>query len=354
MTRASDMTTSGPVRQILLVDDEVMILRALERGLRGQFGVTTALGPRQALEHLTARRFDAVVSDERMPERSGSDLLREIRERWPETIRVLMTGYTNIETTIEAVNRAHIAAFLKKPLRPAEIAHALEDAFAAQTTEVQRHTLTTELERKNRELERALRLLQMTDDEQKRTLARTNLRLVEAAHRDALTGLPNRRGFLHRVACALRQAGPGATYAVLFADVDRFKAYNDRFGHGAGDLLLKGVARTLEQTLRAEGGDLVGRLGGEEFVVLVPGVGRGPAVSIAERLRRAVGATTAATVSIGVAMGPEHGLRLADVMAAADSAMYRAKQHGRDRVEAAPQAFVHRAPLAEEARPASA
>ncbi len=141
----SGAKTPGAARQILLVDDEEMLLRALERGLRGRYGVTTALGPRQALEHLSARRFDAVVSDERMPERSGSDLLREVRERWPETVRVLMTGYANIETTIEAVNCAHIAAFLKKPLRPAGIAHALEDAFVAQTAAVQRHTLPTEL-----------------------------------------------------------------------------------------------------------------------------------------------------------------------------------------------------------------
>jgi two-component system cell cycle response regulator len=127
---------------------------------------------------------------------------------------------------------------------------------------------------------------------------------------------------------------------VLLLDVDRFKPLNDRHGHAAGDQALRAVADALREHLRAV--DIVARYGGEEFLVVMAGAGEEEAAAVAERLRQAiaqarvpVGAETlAVTVSVGTAV--TRGTTDADrLVAAADAAMYRAKQNGRNRVEAA-------------------
>jgi diguanylate cyclase (GGDEF)-like protein len=134
--------------------------------------------------------------------------------------------------------------------------------------------------------------------------------------------------------------------AVLMLDVDRFKSVNDNFGHMVGDVVLKAVGHHLKTELR--GYDLVGRLGGEEFVALLPGVDEPTALLIAERLRASVSqlslvgyprlesattdAPTVVTVSIGVACSPMHGGELPALMHAADAALYAAKHAGRNRV----------------------
>ena len=137
-----------------------------------------------------------------------------------------------------------------------------------------------------------------------------------------------------------RRAGVPA--AVLLLDIDHFKRVNDRYGHLAGDELLAATASTLVSHVRA--GDVLGRFGGEEFVALLPGAGQEQACWIAERLRERVrviaipslGAAATVTVSIGVAELGRDGNELFELLAAADAALYRAKQSGRDRVATLP------------------
>ena len=154
-----------------------------------------------------------------------------------------------------------------------------------------------------------------------------------------MTGLANRRAFLGDAdELMARVAGRGEPLTVMLADLDRFKAINDRFGHPIGDCVLQVFAETLMHTLRAT--DLSGRLGGEEFAFLMPGTNAADAAGLAERIRlrfcdaaRTVdGETVASTVSIGVATTSAAAPRLADLMAAADRALYRAKADGRNRV----------------------
>jgi two-component system cell cycle response regulator len=162
-------------------------------------------------------------------------------------------------------------------------------------------------------------------------------RSLELAVTDALTGLRNRRYVRRHLDGLLRG---GASVAVLLLDVDRFKPLNDRHGHAAGDTALKAVADTLREHLRAV--DVVARYGGEEFMVVMAGAGDEEAAAVAERLRAAIadrpiavpGLVLTLTVSIGTAItrGPESADRL---VAAADAALYRAKESGRNRVEPA-------------------
>lgn len=155
---------------------------------------------------------------------------------------------------------------------------------------------------------------------------------------DGLTGLPNRRAITtagqRLVARSLRAGSP---LAVLMCDIDHFKLVNDRYGHGRGDDVLKAVGAALGDVLRPA--DFAGRYGGEEFVVVLPDTPLEPARAIAERIRGAVAAIQLpglehrVTLSVGIAVLPDHGQDAAALQSAADRALYAAKNAGRDRVE---------------------
>ncbi len=159
---------------------------------------------------------------------------------------------------------------------------------------------------------------------------------------DPLTGLCNRREFervLERYGGDVKTKLEPAT--LVYGDLDRFKGLNDTLGHAAGDAALRHVARMLQAAVRD--GDLVARIGGEEFAVWLPRTPLGEGLEVAERVRRGVegtawrwnGAAHAITISCGVAGFPDPVRDVANLRGAADAALYRAKQAGRNRVEKA-------------------
>ena len=164
--------------------------------------------------------------------------------------------------------------------------------------------------------------------------------LARVAHSDALTGLPNRRAarerFNEEAARALRG---DRRFAMALFDIDHFKQVNDRHGHAAGDVALRSVADALSGAKR--GGDVLARIGGEEFLVLLAQDGRENAREAAERLRRAGGGAIGVgplgevrvTLSGGVAMFPEDGADWDRLFNAADRRLFAAKREGRDRLE---------------------
>ena len=169
---------------------------------------------------------------------------------------------------------------------------------------------------------------------------RLQAQLEHNAFHDTLTDLPNRALFLDRgraaLAAARVPAGEPADVAVLFLDLDGFKAVNDSAGHQVGDELLVQAARRLQDTVRA--GDTVARLGGDEFAVLLSGLDQGQAEDVAERLRAALGAPywiggeeLGVAASIGIAFA-EPGITPAALLRNADLAMYQAKKSGKGRV----------------------
>ncbi|MBU0928797.1 MAG: GGDEF domain-containing protein, partial [Spirochaetes bacterium] len=168
---------------------------------------------------------------------------------------------------------------------------------------------------------------------------RENTKLAAAARFDVLTGLLNRHSLNARLELELRRAEEeDLPLSGMMIDIDRFKSINDSFGHLVGDDVLRAVGDALRACLRRE--DFAGRYGGDEFFVILPGSGVEAALAIAGRIRTAIGDTDvavagariSATASIGVAQF-EKGDNLADWVGRADTAMYRAKQLGRDRVE---------------------
>ena len=167
--------------------------------------------------------------------------------------------------------------------------------------------------------------------------------LVDLSSRDSLTGLANRRSFELALAREVdRVARSGEPALLLILDIDHFKRVNDTHGHGAGDALLREFGHLLRTRLRAE--DIVCRYGGEEFVLIMPETTAAATLERAEALRTDTKSLTvrhygqvlgAVTISIGVALYPDHGATGELVIRAADQALYRAKGDGRDCVRVA-------------------
>jgi diguanylate cyclase (GGDEF)-like protein len=161
--------------------------------------------------------------------------------------------------------------------------------------------------------------------------------LQQSALTDGLTGVANRRAFDVALVRELALAGrTDAALAVIILDLDKFKTLNDTYGHLAGDDVLRGVGAALKNCTRA--GDLIARYGGEEFVLLLPGATADDAIATARRVRevlRGVEGPRTITASLGIAGWPAHGSTGPELLAAADGALYEAKEGGRDQARVA-------------------
>jgi len=163
-------------------------------------------------------------------------------------------------------------------------------------------------------------------------LERNRMQLETLSHVDVLTGLLNRRGLEDRAQSVMRAlARPGSSVAMLFADLDGFKAVNDRQGHAVGDRVLREVAGLITANIRAS--DVAARYGGDEFVVLMPDTDLDAARLAAERLQLAMGewsrkSESSLSLSIGLGVAPDHGRTFDDLVRRVDEAMYRTKQSG--------------------------
>jgi diguanylate cyclase (GGDEF)-like protein len=170
-----------------------------------------------------------------------------------------------------------------------------------------------------------------------------------AAMIDPLTGIANRRSFLNdATALTNRNAATSSPTAVLLMDLDHFKSINDRFGHAVGDRVLQIFAESTRETIRAA--DLFGRLGGEEFAVVLRNVRSEDAITLAESIHRHFveaaayvdGYAIGATVSIGVVISQDTALDIPELLAQADQVLYYAKERGRNRVEVATLELIHK------------
>jgi two-component system chemotaxis response regulator CheY len=263
--------------------------------------------------------FDVVLTDWMMPKMAGPELCRRIRER-PNAPYVYLVMCTALSDREHGLNGMHAGAdiFLTKPIDRISLDMCL---IAAERVIAMQRTVASQ----NAELERLNRLL------------------ADSARTDPLTGLGNRlrlREDLEKLAALA--ARYDLSFAAAMCDVDQFKGYNDRFGHMAGDDVLRTVAGILEQHCRMS--DDVYRFGGEELLVLFPHRAQETMRVAAERLRQAVEAAAIdhpdnhpygiVTISIGVASLQEVTPRTPEaLLQRADQALYRAKRSGRNRVE---------------------
>lgn len=229
-----------------------------------------------------------------------------------------------------------VAALWAMPLTQADPALLLASQASAIVIPLSACVLSLVMWFKNRE---AVLLTQSLADANEQLRAKQE-ELERLALHDGLTGLYNRTEFMRQAGRELKRAArAGQTTAVVLVDLDHFKHVNDQWGHPVGDVVLKHVSRLLQQGVR--GSDLVARLGGEEFILMLCATDLEQAVQLADKLRATVASQPAQaddlivplTVSLGVVdVPPDLSVQWASIYAAVDAALYRAKAQGRNRV----------------------
>jgi diguanylate cyclase (GGDEF)-like protein len=293
---------------LLIVDDEEINLTVLTYILSPYYTIYTATNGANALEKAHEYMPDLVLLDILMPEMDGYETLAELRknEKTQDIPVIFITGLDSIED--EEKGLSHNAAdYISKPFSAAIVKLRIRN--------------------------------QIQIINQFRTINHLSMF-------DQMTDIPNRRSFDGRLRVewnrAIREHMP---ISLLMIDVDKFKNYNDTYGHQQGDLVLQTVAKIFSQSAKRSG-DIAARWGGEEFVILLPNTMMPGALDIAEKIRADVeavaipcadGSTTKVTVSIGInTQTPAHGNSIDAFISNADKALYEAKAQGRNRVVAQP------------------
>jgi diguanylate cyclase (GGDEF)-like protein len=287
--------------RILVVDDNPVNLRMLADWLASEhYVVSTATDGFEALAKIAAERPDIVLLDVVMPELNGFEVCRRIKAdpTMADIPVIMVTALSDVDDLVRGFN-AGADDFVTKPFN--------FDALMAR--------VRSQLRRK-----------------------RHYERIVEESLVDPLTCAFNRRYFdAHAPRLAARCRAARNPVAVLMIDVDNLKQINDARGHTAGDRVLKAVVNRVTSALRPS--DLVARMGGDEFAIVMPETGRDAARRIAERLRSSIGSTpvegVAVTVSVGTAASrPDEEEELDATLQRADAALYEAKRAGGNRVSA--------------------
>lgn len=272
---------------LLLVDDEPAILESLTQTLNKEYDVVSAASAEEALQILQQYPIDIILSDQRLPGISGVQFLEIIRKNHPRTVRLLMTGFAEFENLMQAVNTGQVFRFLIKPWRVDDLLGTLRDAARTFRAEKQREQLLLELSGVNQRLEKAVRERTLELEDANRQLQQRNQMLEKLALTDTLTLLPNRRAIEQILMTEIRRRSRYPNSLTLgLVDLDHFKDVNTRFLHPGGDQVLIALGRTLSTVIRSA--DTVGRLGGEEFLVVAPMTDADGAAMLGERIRQAV------------------------------------------------------------------
>lgn len=319
---------------ILIVDDRAENILVLENLLDGpDRKIVKATSGNEALEKLIDHDFALVILDVQMPDMDGFEVATHMRksEKARNVPIVFVTALSKEQKFIFKGYEVGAVDYLFKPIEPSIL-----------TSKV---NVFLDLHRQKRMLEEQARELKVKVDElseARKQLEKVNKVLEDLSSQDGLTGLLNRRRFEEIADSEWRRAMRlKTTVALIMADIDCFKSYNDRYGHLAGDTCLKKVAMVMSENLR-RAGDHLARFGGEEFVIILSNIDKEGALAVAERIRESIEelgiphedspVSDHVTVSLGVAsVVPHHGSSYSLLINSADKAMYSAKQAGRNR-----------------------
>ncbi len=275
---------------IIIVDDDEPLLKVLREAITLEgFSCATFTQAEAALSEIERLRFDVLLTDIVMPGMKGLELTSRVKQAHPEMIVIVMSGFTADFSYDDAI-RAGASDFIKKPFTVPEMLMRIQHA----------------------KMQERLRALSFTDD---------------------LTGLPNRRGFFAFAQQEMKMAlRTNQKMVVLFADLDDFKAINDTWGHDAGDEALVRTSSIFRETFRDS--DIIARMGGDEFAVLLIDAQEKSFVAANERLQKCISRYNARrdgsfrlSVSVGMAVfDPERPQTIDELLKLADDQMYGEKQ----------------------------
>ncbi|WP_372680224.1 diguanylate cyclase [Desulfosarcina sp.] len=294
---------------ILIIEDEEDILALLSSLLESEgYTIITATNGLKGLQEFQAHKPGLILSDVRMPVMDGIEVLKKVKTRETDTEVIILTGHSDEATAIDCL-RLGAYDYFRKPLEDIDVL----------LTAVSRVFEKRNLEQKNRSLVR---------------------QLAELSTKDPLTGLYNYR---HLQTCLDeeidRSRRYGHSFFILMIDADHFKNINDAHGHLFGDYVLKKLGQLISTELRST--DRLFRYGGEEFLVIMNELSKTEVVNAVNRQLAFIrnhtfiyeGQKAKATVSMGGAFFPEDADDKVSLIQAADQALYRAKEAGRDRFE---------------------
>lgn len=317
-------------RTILLVDDEEDIGSALERLLRREgYTILRATSGYEGLELLAKHEVGVILSDQRMPEMTGVEFLTRVNELYPKTVRLVLSGYADLASVTDAVNRGAIYKFLTKPWDNEMLCASVQEAFGHYEMQRTKERLALEIQGANATLANlSLELANLVEKKERQ--------IEQFTHYDALTGLPNRILFFERLEQELARAQRDSQLAaVMLLDLDRFGQVNDSFGYQAGDRLLQAVANRLPRHVRIS--DTIARMGGDEFGFVLSGI---PDVRNAGAIAQEIlGSFASAAVmagsnevyvaaSIGISIYPLDGTDSGTLLRNASAALRQAKSGG--------------------------
>jgi diguanylate cyclase (GGDEF)-like protein len=325
--------------RILAVDDDPYILTVLAAQIQPNYEFLCATSAPAARAILAQTPADVIMADLQLPGETGLQFLDWVGRYSPQSARILITGTASLEDAAEAVNRCHVHRLILKPWRSEDLQVALQQVTRSLLLERSHDQIFAELRDLNQQLEQRVRDRTRELEQALHQLRMKNEILEKMALTDSLTRLPNRRAIeLLARRELLRRARTPSPIAFGLIDADRFKQINADYLLSGGDQVLIAVAQTLQETMR--GSDAVGRVGGEEFMVVAPNTDADGAARLGERIRSAVESLRTVhrdqvirlTVSSGFAVAPAGtNIGYEQLRESAAAALAEAKEQGRNR-----------------------
>ena len=291
------MTDERPL--ILCVDDEKFILDALERSLRDRFHVLRANSVEEAYATMDFNpQISCIVCDQVLGDQNGSLVLEAAAKKIPLASRILISGEIDVQSLEHAINKTQIHKFILKPWDSEQLIINIVEAF-----KIHKH---------------------LVEKEQLKKLSVT----------DPVTQLTNHRFFQEKLRFEWeRHKRHEDSLSLIMVDVDYFKKFNDRFGHPDGDQLLFEVGSTIKSNIPEDAS--LSRYGGDEFGLILPGLGSPQALAVAEKIRHEIMALNSSfqfplSISLGIASSPQHASSVEELLISADKSLYQAKRRGRN------------------------
>lgn len=295
------------IKKILVIednDDDVFLLRNCLQQIDITCPVDRAVNGQDALVKLDENKYDIIFLDYNLPDSNAIDLIRDVLKHAGKDFLpiITMTGVGGTEVAVELMKLGVIDHLLKGELKPDRLNMALLFAMEKISNARKQKIYISELER--------------------------------MGLYDSLTSLPNQNLMYDRLEQVIKTARRAKTgFSLCYMDLNDFKPINDTYGHATGNLVLRTIGQRLKYQVREA--DTVARVGGDEFVIILPGVGsREDAITFVEKLQANIdkpvpieNIEVEISSSIGITMFPDHGTNLNDILNIADLAMYQAKRN---------------------------